>query len=718
MYLNFAEFSVDYDPGRRIFSVICGDPEIGAFVEEAEIRMETLEHEALLPEDFSSFQEESVLDLESLVWKRVYSGGPIATPELTIGFRLRSDGVRFFCNGRAYVSVSGRFRWGVDAEHSTFSIRTDSQTPGLRTASGPVVFAGDNALFDRLSDRLLTFSTAGSFRFRFNWEHRAYAFCYVNGCDYGRELDFRIRRNYCAEKFHIPYSPIRKQHGFHTPPVGWMTWYALQFKTSEKNVLENAGKFMELFGAYAEKPVLWVDWEWCHCCWDGQGEEGCDIFHPRRTAYPNGLKSLAGRLRELGLIPALWIGATNEGRLNEMLRQHPDWVLGKMVLWCGQWWIDPSHPEVLREYIPAVFRQILEWGFHVVKWDCLPGTLQACSEMHGKFHDRSVSPARAFRNLVKAARGVLGDSVYLLSCAGDSERDICGAMDLFSAARIGGDIFSWDDFLEQGINRVLHAYPWHNTVFYADADNLILRPEFSTPEQARTRVSFYGLAGLPVTIGDELSKLDPERIHMLRRIMPVVDIHPTELDSKRHGRYFQITSLSVARPFGTWSVAGVANLTPERRSTVVDLCRDLDLEHALYAVYDYWNSTFLGVFQDRFEIELKPFDTKVFRITPLREGHPALISVSRHLTQGGYELLELETAPERIAGTVLCTAGEPCRVTILLPEGYEVLPSSHPVAGDGRTAVLTLCSEITAPVSWSLALRRTGSPSDGLKKED
>lgn len=702
MYFNFSEFAVDYDPEQQAFSVISSDPAAGTFVEHAEIRMETLEHEALSPESFSSFQDESTLGMDFLSWKRIYSGGPVASPEVTIGFRLCPDGVRFFCNGRAYITVSGHFHWGTDAEHSTFSIRTDSQESRLRTASGPVVFPGDNALFDRLTDALLVYFTAGHICTEFDWKSSAYAFRYVNGIDYGRELDFRIRRRYCANKFHIPYSPINKKHGFQTPLVGWMTWYAVQFSASEKTVLENARKFLELFGNYTEKAVLWVDWEWCHCCWDGQGEEGCDIFHPRRSAYPNGLKAVSGRLRELGLIPALWVGATNEGRLNGMLEKHPDWLLGKMVLWCGQWWIDPSHPAVLRKYVPAVFRQILDWGFQAVKWDCLPGTLQACSEMHDRFYDKSQTPAQAFRNLVKAAREVLGDSIYLLSCAGDSERDICGAMDLFSAARIGGDIFSWDDFLEQGINRTLHAYPWHNTVFYADADNLILRAELSTSEQARTRVSFYGLAGLPVTLGDPLSELDEERIHMLRRIMPVVDIHPTELDSKRHGRHFQITNLAVARPFGSWNVIGVTNLTPDKHTAKIDFLKNLDLPPARYAVYDYWNRTFLGIFRERLEIALKPFDTGVLRITPLENGLPAVISISRHLTQGGYELKALTIAEEWIGGTVLCAAGEPCTITILLPGKRVKVSSEQAFARNGQLVMLSLHTETGGAVPWRL----------------
>ena len=703
MYLNFENFSVEIQLKEKIFQITSDLPGVGAFVKDASIRAETLEHVPLSESDFKSVKDETLVELESLTWKRTYSEGPVATPELILGFQLTAGRVRFFCLGRAYVTISGLFCWGQDAEHNTFSVRVDSQNPCLRTASGPAVFNGDNALFDRSSDKLLIYSTSGDLHTEFDWERNAYSFRYVNGFDYGRELDFYIRENYCAGKFHIPYAPISKKHGFETPPVGWMTWYAVQFKASENIVLENARKFQELFGKYTDKPVLWVDWEWCHRSFDGQGEDGADIFHPRRSAYPNGLKSAADQIREMGLIPALWIGATNEGKLNQMLQDHPEWVLGKLTLWCGQWWVDPSHPGVVNEYIPAVFRQVLDWGFRVVKWDCLPTTLQACSELHDRFFDRSVSPAAGFRNIVKAARKVLGDQVYLLACAGDSERNICGAMDYFDAARIGGDIFSWDDFMEQGINRVLHCYPWHNTVFYADADNLVLRSEFNTPEQARTRVSFYGLAGLPVTIGDELSQLDPARIEMLRRIMPVMDIHPSELDSKRHGRYFMITNLAIARPFGSWNVAGVSNLTLEHRTVRVDLQKDLDLFPQPYAVYDYWNGKYLGLHAKTFEFELAPYDTKVFRITPVNGNQPELISVSRHLTQGGIELQSLYRTGKEIGGTVCCIADDPCRLTILLPEGFGEICCNHPFVRNGQIVEITLTASESAPISWILS---------------
>ena len=57
------------------------------------------------------------------------------------------------------------------------------------------------------------------------------------------------------------------------------------------------------------------------------------------------------KIKSLGATPALWTGATNEGVLNEMLTANPQWVLGHKAIWCGQYWVDLTNPEVLEKYI-------------------------------------------------------------------------------------------------------------------------------------------------------------------------------------------------------------------------------------------------------------------------------------------------------------------------------------------------------------------------------
>ncbi|MEI8078881.1 MAG: glycoside hydrolase family 36 protein, partial [bacterium] len=513
--------------------------------------------------------------------------------------------------------------------------------------------------------------------------------------------------------FNLPYTPINKSHGFKTPPVGWMTWYAVQFKANETLVLENAKRLASTFGNYSDQLCLWVDWEWNHHSFTGLGEQGVDTFTPRKDAYPNGLDFVAREIKQLGLIPALWVGATNDGQRNQLLQQHPDWILAQKPEWCGQYWIDPSHPDVVKTYIPAIFKQVRDWGYQAVKWDCLSVTFDICDAFHAKFHQPTLSTTAAMRQLVQAARNHVGPDFFLLSCAGSTERDITFAMDLFNMARIGGDIFGWDEFLTNSVARVLHFYPWHNVVFYADADNLVLRREFNTLAQARSRVSFYGLTGLPVTIGDHLPELDEPRLDLLKRIMPVADIHPMDAQQKVMGNGYVLANLMVCKKFGTWNVIDLLNPRDEPLTLTLRLEAELHIETRngqRHAVYSFWDSQFLGLHGDTLTVTVPPMDSAVLRITPVGN-RPQVISTSRHITQGAIDLAALawEETTNCLSGSSEVVTGETYRLTILLPDGYTFAALALPTGctqtvepTNGNLLTVGITSQQSRLVKWNL----------------
>lgn len=716
MYLNYRNFSVEFAENSGNFQCFYSAP--GEARETLFLRDGTMYVTSggrrIEIASYRSRRREIVPSLECLTGTVSYSDGPAGAPDLAVTFRLDGKSLRFGMMARADLHVSGLLVWGAEPERSTFGVRlNDGGDRVLRAACGPAVASCDDALFDRLTDRALEFRSAGSFRVRYDWEAESYRFDYVNGLDFGREFTFCVHEEFCRRRFNIPYAPICKSHGFETPPAGWMSWYALQFDTCARNVLENAEKLVELFGLWSEKLCCWVDWEWNHNSWTATGIPGVDCFHPRRDAYPDGLAPVAAKIRELGVIPALWVGPTNDGDRIADYREHPDWVLGEKKEWCGRYWIDPTHPEVLKEYIPAVFRQVLDWGFRMIKWDCLPATLNACDDFHDRFFDRTRPTDAAVRDLIRAARETVGPECYMLSCSGETERDICFAMDQFSAARISGDVFSWEKFLTSAVERIFHCYVWHNVVLYADADNLVLREEFNSMAQARSRVSFYGLAGLPITMGDDLRTLPPERCELLRRILPTADIHPMDLSRKQRGSDYSVLNLAVCRRFGSWNVAAVTNFTAEPLRLSLQFGADLQLDCGRgrrYAVCDYWNRRFLGVFGESLPLEIPAFDTAVLRITPL-DDVPEIVFTSRHLTQGAVELRDVRRSEEgALSGTALCVPGEEWRMMVLLPEGWELLGADSSIPAEISGAEGGLLEVAFHPVQekevrWNLRFR-------------
>ncbi|MBI4976514.1 MAG: alpha-galactosidase [Spirochaetes bacterium] len=712
MYLNFKKYTVSYDEKAHSFSCAFtphGMTEELLFIKEAKASILSYQGELFSTADYKKIECRSKADLNGRTLSVMYSEGPAAVPRFELHFTLDAATLQIRTFTRAIVRIEGAILWGEHPETSTFGVRLNAESHDLRAACGPAFSMHDNALFDRSSDRALEFNATELFHVSFDWASSRYRFTFESGLDFGRSFSFRIHEDYCKNKFTIPYAPIDKRHGFATPPVGWMTWYAVQFKASEDLVLKNAHALASIFGSYSEKLCLWVDWEWNHNGFTGLGEEGVDTFTPRKAAYPNGLAHVAEEIEKLGLVPALWIGATNDGQQNELLRKNPAWILGQKPEWCGQWWIDPSHPDVVDKYIPAVFRQILNWGYKAIKWDCLPASLNVGDALHSKFHNPALSTDTAMRNIVISARKTIGPDVYMLSCSGETERDVTFAMDQFSAARIGGDIFGWGDFLSHSIDRVFHFYPVHNVACYADGDNIVLRDEFNTPAQARSRVSFYGLAGLPVTMGDEFTALDDTRIDMLKRIIPVADIHPMDLMQKKRAASYVTVNLSVCREFGNWNVVSIMNTKDEPLALNLSLSSDFHIDTRngkRYAVYDFWNQKFMGIVGDTMQLTIAPMDSAVLRITPLAS-YPQVISTSRHITQGGYDLNELrwDASANTLSGNSKCVSGETYRITLHVPEqftltGIECSEASDFRSEDGVT-IVTITSG-AGDIPWKL----------------
>lgn len=601
-----------------------------------------------------------------------------------VAFRLSADGVEIAAPDGS--RISGTLLWGADARR-VIAVRADEPCAGPHVTSGPCVPNGADAVFDIPSDALIALRGAtleyvpGAGRFTFA----------ADGT-----VSFSARRAFLSKSYGIRSHAPREGGTFATPPVGWMTWYAVKFAANEQIILENAKAFKEKFGGYTEeKPVLWVDWEWGHGKMHNSGEEDEDVTAPRASAYPRGMKALADDLSSLGFTPALWVSVANDCRTNAFWKAHPEWVLGEWDVWCGPVWGDPTAPGFCEEYVPGLFALYESWGYRAFKWDTLPWALAAFARLREKMHDPSVMPEEAYRRMVAAGRKAVGEKTFLMSCSGETDSCNLAASDLFDAMRIGGDIFTWENFVKRGVDRILRYQPLHGTHILSDSDNLVLRPEFSTLAQARTRVSIYGLSGLPVTIGDTIASLDAPRIDMLRRIMPVVPVMPASLARAEIRTDGLVESVAeFARPWGAWEVRAFSNMDTNE-------ARRVSFSAPGRAAWDFWRDELLHPDGDGvFTLEVPPCDTRVVRLTPVSVQGATLLSVSRHITQGGYELESFRSDAHEASGAVKCPGGETVKVSLLLPEKRGSITSSHPFKLEGDVLRLELSPASSETVEW------------------
>ena len=711
MYINFRRYSLSFDLDKNRFSVWYDG--MGEIVREVGIveLVSKREPQVTLADYAAPVAQVSRGD-SSAELTVTWSGAAMNRQDVSLRFTLSKNGVTMFVGGEgtACVRFAGRVHWGDHDQKETMAVNLNGATRSLRSAYGPAASALDNALFDRDTDRAVVFGTSGKFRLRYDWQADCYAFSLdTMGWDFARAFSIRVERDVYARKFDIDYKKLNPNSTFRTPPVGWMTWYSVQFDAGEKTVLENTAWQKEHLKKYGAD-TIWVDWEWYHRDFSSVGADDLDMYHPDPVSYPHGLAYVAEKIAEAGFIPALWVGPTCDPRKNEMIERYPEAVLAHQPAWCGQYYLDPTHPKFLEEMLPRMLKQPLDWGYKAVKWDCLPNTAVVCDEQHDSKADPNASSREAMLGAFRKAREVLGPDYYMLYCAGVSERDMDLACAVFDAARIGGDIFRWEEFISQCVDKVFKYYMLHTVVCNNDPDNVVLREKFNTYDQALTRAAFVSLTGLPFTLGDNLPDLPEERVELLRRSIPPVPAHPMDIRSTASDGRTVIVNLAVERPDMRYNAVDVVNLSTEPATVRVSLGADLGLDEGPYLVYDYWNRAFLGAYAEDFEVELKPCASRIFAVKRA-QAEPQVLSTSRHISQGALDIASVRYDADKKAliGDSNVVGGEPYEVVVAADEGLRVFgEGNHTTTTEiedlgGGVWRCTFHPETDGPFHWEIA---------------
>ena len=598
--------------------------------------------------------------------------------KITVEIRVGRQGVWIILCGNAEgcAHLDGDLFWGTDMERDTFAMSEKQETGRVRCALGPAASKKDTVLYDRKKDAAFCLDSE-QVRIWFDWEKRCYS-CRLTAI-LGQEtqkqgnFQFCVRRDVLARTYGISFVPINKEGVFEKPPAGWMTWYAVKFGACEESVLENL-KFQEKHLKRYGADAIWIDWEWYHQDMSGIREDGCDSFHPDLKKYPHGLKYIADKIKKSGFVPALWVGFTNEPVKNEWTDKCSDILLVEKKTWCGTYFYDFSHPVYLNEYLPKALRQVLDWGYRAVKFDTLPYAIYYHEEFHDNMYNPALTTKEAFRNVIRKTREIIGKDIYMMSCAAMKDSHVLWAADLFDGARVGDDIFDWESFLKEGIGRTLHFYPLHNVVLYLDPDNVVLRDEFNTANQALTRLAFVSLLGLPMTFGDDFKVLPEERLRLIQKCLPIMDVHPMSLQESIVKEDRLIVNLAIELPYEHYNVVGIFHMGDQFCRTEISMGEDVDLDKGEYLVFDFINQKFLGCMSDRVKLELQPNESRILCIRQKRN-RPQILSTSRHISQGAVEIGEMQWDEVRGMLYVSCEVleHEPYILTVYIPQGYRFL---------------------------------------------
>ena len=91
-----------------------------------------------------------------------------------------------------------------------------------------------------------------------------------------------------------------------------------------------------------------------------------------------------------------------------------------------------------------------------------------------------------------------------------------------------------------------------------------------------------------------------------------------------------------------------------------------------YAVFDFWNQKFLGIYEGGMDVQVASHDTAVLAIHPA-EDHPQLLGTARHIS-GAFSIdaQAWDTTANRLSGRSTTIPGAPYKLWIRVPPGFSV----------------------------------------------
>ncbi len=209
------------------------------------------------------------------------------------------------------------------------------------------------------------------------------------------------------------------------PPSVWCSWYSLFRWINESAITESLSGLGDL-----PFDVFQIDdgWQIAHGDWEANNK------------FPSGMKSLAEKIQATGRTAGIWLAPFMVLPNSQLVKDHPDWLLrnenGDPVIagitWGGNSWaLDTTHPEAA-EWLNALIRKVVGWGYGYLKLDFLyQGAL-----VGRRYKD--IPREEAYRKALQLIREAAGEA-YILACGAP----VIPSIGLCDGLRIGPDVTNY-----------------------------------------------------------------------------------------------------------------------------------------------------------------------------------------------------------------------------------------------------------------------------------
>lgn len=489
-----------------------------------------------------------------------------------------------------------------------------------------------------------------------------------------------------------------------TTPSGWVGWSWVDPFNQERYedvVRRNARAIREkLPGAdlgyiwvsignlLDREPGAWLEWN--------------------RKLFPSGPQALVRDLDAQGFKLGLWAGAYwVSSRLETRVAQlRPAFLLkdGQPMSMPHrdlgpQYILDPTHP-LTHAWFREIFTTWREWGVRYYMIDfvhSVSGTTPGRFVADG-YHNRALVPSvEAMRDSLKVIREAAGDDTYLLVSTGPTFQTV-GLLDavragtdygegrpldgpgkgFFPATFIVNKADYWTSHLRAVQAWATHFFA-HRRLFIADSGNVLTVDKPVPLPDAQISATIFGLNGSPLMIGDDVDRMAPERLALLRQQFPRLPEagEPLDLFESVEPDYVKTFRLRVRTDWDNWDLFAVFNFGAEALHRVLP---------AAGAVWDFWDERYTGVAAGKLDVVVPPRSVKLLRVAPAR-AHPWVLSTDIHIRQGQAELTGV--AWDEAALELRFTTARAGNVFLRVPKEFRLAePKGLWIAKDGNDASL------------------------------
>jgi alpha-galactosidase len=385
-----------------------------------------------------------------------------------------------------------------------------------------------------------------------------------------------------ADRINQNHPPLK----FDKPPTGWCSWYCFGPRVTAQQVSENldviakqlpALRYIQIDDGYQAAMGDWLD---------------------TGKAFGGDIKGVLAQIRKRGFEPAIWVAPFVAEAGSKLFGQHPDWFIkGKEGEHAGRplpsntvtfggwrrgpWYaLDGTHPEV-QKHFEALFRTMREqWGCTYFKLDA-----NFWGAMHGGVHhDPRATRIEAYRLGMQAILRGAG-SGFILGC----NHPIWGSFGLIHGSRSSGDVKrTWPVFKK--ITRQNLSRNWQNgRLWWNDSDAVVLTGELPEEEYQFHATAVFASGGM-ILSGDDLTRIPPARLAMLRKLLP-----PTAQAARFDDESLRVGRVSTA----DGGLLCLFNDEDQPRPLSVRLERPC-------SITDFWTGSALGKKEGVLEITLPP----------------------------------------------------------------------------------------------------------------